>query len=86
MEESCPAEAALDPVRARMAIQYVLCNAEASTQDVPIEITLRGGPERLITEVRIDRPPPSSVKSIALRPDVFERFDRKSLVRHGRAS
>ena len=74
IEESCPAEASLDPGRARLAIQYVLSNALASTQDVPVEITMRGGPDRLITEVRIDHPPPPSVKSLALRPDAFERI------------
>jgi signal transduction histidine kinase len=75
IEESCPAEASLDPGRARLAIQYVLSNALASTKDAPVEITMRGGgPDRLITEVRIDRPPPPSVKSLALRPDTFERI------------
>jgi len=83
IEESCPAEASLDPGRARMAIQYVLSNALASTQDVPVEITMRGGPDRLITEVRIDRPPPSSVKSVALRPDAFERLCGTAAERRG---
>jgi len=35
---------------------------------------MRGGPDRLITEVRIDHPPPPSVKSLALAPDTFERI------------
>ena len=83
IEESCPAEASLDPGRARLAIQYVLSNALASTQDVPVEITMRGGPDRLITEVRIDRPPPSSVKSLALRPDAFERLCGTAAERRG---
>jgi len=83
IEESCPPEASLDPGRARMAIQYVLANALASTQDMPVEITLRGGPDRLITEVRINRPPPSSVKSVSLRPDAFERLCGTAAERRG---
>lgn len=83
IEESCPAEASLDPGRARMAIQYVLSNALASTQDVPVEITMYGSPDRLITEVRIDRPPPSSVKSVAIRPDAFERLCGTAAERRG---
>ena len=83
IEESCPAEASLDPGRARLAIQHVLANALASTQDVPVEVTLRGGPDRLITEVRIDHPPPPSVKSVALRPDAFERICGVAAERRG---
>ncbi len=83
IEESCPAEASLDPNRARMAIQHVLSNALGSTPDVPVEITLRGGPDRLITEVRIDCPPPSSVKSVILRPTTFERLCGVAAERRG---
>lgn len=83
IEDSCPAEASLDPGRARLAIQHVLANALASTQDAPVEITMRGGPDRLITEVRIDSPPPSSVKSVALRPDAFERICGVAAERRG---
>ena len=83
VEESCPAEASLDPGRARMAIQYAISNALASTQDVPVEITMRRGPNRLITEVRIDLPPPSSVKSVVLRPDAVERLFGTAAERRG---
>jgi len=83
VEESCPPEATLDPSRARMAIKYVLSNALASTQDVPVEIRMHGGPDRLITEVRIERPPPSSVKSMTLRPDAFERLCGTAAERRG---
>jgi len=83
IEESCPSEATLDPGRVRLAIQSVLSNTLASTQDVPIEITMRGEPDRLITEFRIDRPPPSSVKSLELRPDTFERLCGTAAERRG---
>jgi len=83
VEESCPAEVVLDPVRARMAIQYVLSNAAASASEVPVDITLHGGPDRLITEVRIDRPPPPSVESVTLRPDTFERLHGTAAERRG---
>jgi len=83
IEETCPAEASLDPGRARMAIQYVLSNAMASTQNVPVEITMRGDPDRVITEVRVDLPPPPSVKSMALRPDAFERLCGTAAERRG---
>ena len=83
IDESCPAEATLDPGRARLAIGNVLTNALASTQDVPVEITMRGGPDRLITEVRIDQPPPASVRSVTLRPHAFERICGVAAERRG---
>ena len=65
-----------------MAIQYVISNALVSTSS-PVEITICGGSDRLITEVRIDRPPPPSVKSVALRPNAFERLCGTAAERRG---
>lgn len=81
--ESCPAEAELDQGRARLAIQYVLANAAASSNDKPIQVTLRGGPDRWVTEVVIDHPPPPSVKSVPLSPARFERLCGTSAERRG---
>ncbi len=74
VEATCPAEAALDPARARQAIQYALANATASANDGGVYVKLRGGADRWIIEVGIDHPPPQSVKPVELRPDLFERL------------
>ena len=71
---SCPAEVALDPLRARLAIQYALVNATAACNGGPIRLTMRGGPDRWVTEVAIDHPAPASVQSVALSPRSFERL------------
>lgn len=71
---SCPAEVALDPSRARLAIQYALVNANAASNGGPIRLTMRGGPDRWVTEVAIDHPAPSSVHSVVLSPRSFERL------------
>lgn len=83
VQESCPAEATLDQARARMAIDYALINANAAAADGPIRLTLRGKPERLLVEVAVDRPPPSSVSSVALSPQAFERLCGCSADRRG---
>jgi signal transduction histidine kinase len=83
VQKSCPPEAALDQLRARMAIEYALINANAAAQDTPIRLTLRGIPNRLIVEVAVDRPPPSSVTSFDLRPQVFERLCGSAAERRG---
>ena len=74
VEATCPAEAALDPARARQAIQYALANATASANGGGVRVKLRGGSDRWIIEVGIDHPPPPSVKPVELRPDLFERL------------
>jgi len=83
VQKSCPPEAALDQARARMAIEYALLNANAAAQNEPIRLTLRGGPDRWIIEVAVDRPPPSSVTSLVLRPEAFERLCGSPLERRG---
>jgi signal transduction histidine kinase len=83
VQTSCPVEAALDQGRARLAIEYALLNAGAAAQDGSIRLTLRGGPQRWIIEVSVDRPPPSSVHSVELRPQVFERLCGTAAERRG---
>jgi len=83
VQKSCPPEAALDQLRARMAIEYALINANAAAQDAPVRLTLRGVPDRWIVEVAIDRPPPASVTSLELRPQVFERLIGSAAERRG---
>ncbi|MCA1684877.1 MAG: HAMP domain-containing histidine kinase, partial [Planctomycetia bacterium] len=70
----CPQEVDLDPLRARQAIHYTLVNANAASNAEPIRLTMRGGPDRWVIEVAIDRPPPPSVHSVALSPLAFERL------------
>jgi signal transduction histidine kinase len=83
VEESCPQEAALDPIRARMAIRYAIENAVASAKEGPIRVTLRGRPDRWVVEVGVDVPPPSSVKATELRTDTFERICGTAAERRG---
>jgi signal transduction histidine kinase len=83
VQKTCPPEAELDQGRARMAIEYALINADAAAHDEPIRLTLRGGPHRWVIEVAIDRPPPSSVSSLELRPQLFERLCGNAAERRG---
>lgn len=80
---SSPAEASLDMVRARQAFQYALDNAMAAANGVGVLIRLYGGPDRVVTELRIDQAPPPSVKSVELRPQVFERLCGTAAERRG---
>ena len=83
LQKTCPEEAALDQMRARLAIDYALANACAAAHGEPVRLTLRGRPQRLIIEVAIDRPPPSSVESIDLRPHSYERLCGSAAERRG---
>ncbi len=83
IEATCPAAAALDPVRARQAIQYALANATASANDGGVRVKVRGEPDRWVIEVGIDHPPPPSVKPVELRPDLFERLCGTAAERRG---
>jgi len=74
IQQSCPAEASLDPIRARQAIQYALSNALAASNGKGIRIAMHGGPDRWVTEFEIDQAPPPSVKATELRPHLFERL------------
>jgi len=81
--ESCPAEVALDPLRARMALQYALANAATAAGDVPIRLRMTGAPDRWIIEVAVDRPPPPSVKPVVLTAHAFERLCGQHAERRG---
>ncbi len=83
VQDSCPAEVALDQNRARMAIQYAVANAVAATHDATVLVNLRGRPDRWVIEVATDRPPSPSVKSVELRPDRFERLCGTAAERRG---
>jgi len=83
VQKSCPAEAELDQWRARMAIEYALINANAAASEEPIRLTLQGGPHRWVIAVAVDRPPPSSVTSLELRPQLFERLCGSAAERRG---
>jgi signal transduction histidine kinase len=82
-DEACPREVELDPVRARMAIEYALGNALASADGSRVRVALGGGSDRWVTAVEIDRPPPRSVQPVELRPDVFERLCGTAAERRG---
>jgi len=74
VRSTCPPEASLDPLRARQAIQYALANAAAASNGGGVRIVLDGGPDRWITEFLVDQPAPPTVKSVHLRPHLFERL------------
>jgi len=83
LQKTCPEEAELDQVRARLAIDYALANACAAAHDDPVRLTLRGRPQHWIIEVAIDRPPPSSVESIDLGSHLYERLCGSAAERRG---
>lgn len=83
VQDSCPAEVVLDQNRARVAIQYAVANAVAAAHDATVLVNLRGRPDRWVIEVATDRPPPPSVRSIELRPDLFERLCGTAAERRG---
>jgi signal transduction histidine kinase len=84
IRDGCPPEVETDVARARLAIQMALANARAAAGSDPVRVVLGGSPDRLVIEVAVDRPPPSMVRPIALRPDLTERLfgaeaDRRGL-------
>ncbi len=80
---SCPEEVSLDPGRAQSAIQYALVNALAAAGHANILVSLQGSDDRWVTEIVVDRPPPSSVKAFEMRPDGFERLCGTAAERRG---
>jgi len=83
VQPTCPAGVDLDPIRARLAIQYVLGNAIAAANGAGVRVRLRGEPDRCIAEFGIDLPPPPSVKSTELKPHLFERLCGTAAERRG---
>jgi len=74
VQATCPDEAALDQLRARMAIEYALLNASAASEGGPVRLTLRGESQRWVIEVANDQPPRASVTSLRLEPHTIERL------------
>jgi hypothetical protein len=69
---------------ARLALQYALNNAVGSANGQPVQVRLGGDPGRCLIEFSVERPPKSSVRSVVLRPDSYERLmgtaeDRRGL-------
>jgi signal transduction histidine kinase len=84
VDESCPAEVTLDPIRAKQALQYALANAASAARErVPVRVIVRGGADRWITELAVDQPPPPTVQPLTLRPDLFERLCGTDAERRG---
>jgi len=83
IDPSCPAEVALDPGKASLALQYALANATTAAKGEPIRLRLSGGHERWVVEVVIDQPAPSTVRSVELTPRDFERLCGVAAERRG---
>lgn len=83
VQEGCPEAVALDPSRARSAIEYTLANASAAAGGGTVLVILRGEPGRWIIEIRLDQPPPGSVQSHELHPQHFERLCGTAAERRG---
>jgi signal transduction histidine kinase len=83
IQASCPESVQLDQIRARTALDYALSNASAAAGGKTVRVVLRGEPDRWITEVRLDQPPPDSVKAHDLHPHRFERLCGTASERRG---
>jgi len=83
VDPTCPDEASLDAQRARLAIQYALLNAIAAAGEATVSVAMRGSPDRWLTEIRVDKPAPSSVKTLVLGPNIFERLCGTAAERRG---
>jgi signal transduction histidine kinase len=79
----CPDEVVLDPLRARLALHYILANASAAAAGAPIRLTMEGGPDRWVISAVVEKPPPPSVKPVALSPYAFERLCGQAAERRG---
>lgn len=84
IDESCPPEVTLDPLRARQAIEYALSNATLAARGKgPVRVRLAGGPNRWSIEVAVDQPPHQTVTPTALSPVHFERICGSEAERRG---
>ena len=83
VDPSCPEAVALDPIRARTAIDYALANAAAAANGEPILVVMRGDADRWVIEIRLKQPAPSSVQAHALHPQRFERLCASAAERRG---
>jgi signal transduction histidine kinase len=78
-----PGEVALDPQRVRLALQHALANAINAAGDAPVRVRSGGEGGRWVVEMVVDKPPPATVASIALKPDRFERLAGSAAERRG---
>lgn len=83
VREGCPDHVELDQARASQALTHALTNATNAADGRPVRVVLDGDPDRLVVRIAVDRPPPASVKSLALRPDGFERLHGTAADRFG---
>jgi len=81
--EQAPREVALDPNRARLAIQHALANAIAAAGKTPVRLRSSGRPGRWVIEFIVDQPPPKTVSSQEIRPEKFERLAGSPAERRG---
>jgi signal transduction histidine kinase len=78
-----PIEVALDPQRVRLALQHALANAINAAGETSVRLRSGGSDGRWVVELIVDRPPPSTVASMELRPDRFERLAGSIAERRG---
>ena len=89
--DDAPTEVALDPERVRLALHHALHNAISAAvsnssntpNDVPVRIKSSRTDGRWIIKMVVDKPPPSTVLSMELRPDRFERLAGSAAERRG---
>jgi signal transduction histidine kinase len=83
LSDDGPVEVALDPTRVRLALLHALANAVNAAGEAPVRLRSGGGSDRWVIELIVDKPPPPSVASITLRPDLFERLSGSPAERRG---
>ncbi len=81
--DSPPPVVTLDPERARLAVQCALENAGVAANGYPLQVLLKGGPDRCIVEVSVDGPPRESVEAVKLEEDRFQRLLGSAAERRG---
>ncbi|WP_435019603.1 ATP-binding protein [Tundrisphaera sp. TA3] len=79
----CPREVSLDPNRVKMAVQHALSNAMTAAGDSPVRIELGPDEDRIRIAIVVDKPPPTTVHPITLRPDLYERLAGSAAERRG---
>ena len=78
-----PEEVAVDPNRARLAIQHALANAVAAAGDATIKLRSKGPVGRWVIEVVVEKAPPPTISSTKLQPHLFERLIGSAAERRG---